>query len=153
MGRTRQDDDELKVVFGRGIRCIRERLVMKQETLAQAVGYGGHSQIAKIERGQTVPSFGQALRLAGVLQVTLEAVIRAGRGESWETTTGGQAVPVVEAIATEIEQLVTTFGASAQRLAALVGVPVEVTVVRPRPGAERSHEEHLLPAFAACVCA
>lgn len=75
---------------------------MKQQTLAQEVGYGGHSQIAKIETGTAVPSFGQALRLATILHVPLEAIMRAGRGEAWE---GEMPTWSVEEIVADLEEL------------------------------------------------
>jgi hypothetical protein len=65
----------------------------------------------------------------------------------------------VAAIAAQVEQFVSKFGETAEeaaRLAALVGVPIVVTVSRPTPDTslspERSHEEPLLySSFALCL--
>lgn len=75
--------ESVSVVFGQGMRRIREAQGMKQETLARLAGYGDHSNIAKIEGGKTLPSLAKGLRLAEVLQVSLDAFMIAGKGEDW----------------------------------------------------------------------
>ena len=88
MGRTKIPDGDLKEWFGLGVQKLREAHGMKQQTLAHAVGYGDHSQIAKIEGGHSVPSLDKALRLATTLHVPLEMIVRVGRGEDVPPPTG-----------------------------------------------------------------
>lgn len=68
----------LEEVFGRGLRRIRTEQGMKQEALAAAAGYKTHTNIAKMERGHTLPSFEKALMLARILHVPVEAFVLEG---------------------------------------------------------------------------
>jgi transcriptional regulator with XRE-family HTH domain len=71
----------LEEAFGRGLRRFREQQGLKQETLARLAGYANHSNVAKIENGSSLPSFGKALALARVLNVPVEAFIVEGGQE------------------------------------------------------------------------
>lgn len=147
MGRIRQDDAEWRTVFGRGIQRIREARGMKQDTLAQEVGYQSHSQIAKIENGQTVPSFGKALQLAAFLQVTLEAIMRAGRGEAWE-----EAAPIpvlsLSLIVAQYKQVRTKTGELMQEMEKLdVLVRMDAMDTPTPPPSSGLEYSDLLPAY------
>jgi transcriptional regulator with XRE-family HTH domain len=48
---------------------------MKQQTLAEAVGYETHAIIAKIEGGLTLPSFDKAVAIAAALGVSLDSLL------------------------------------------------------------------------------
>lgn len=136
MGRIRQVESDLPRIFGRGMRSIREYRAMNQETLGHAVGYGDHSQIAKIEKGKTVPSFGQAIRLAAILDVTLEAIMRAGRGEIWETELPGVPESFTNLIIAQCQQVKTKTSELVQEidhLEALVQTPLPPPDFPPTP--------------------
>ena len=47
---------ELEIVFGRGLKRVRKRAGLKQETLAKLAGYVDHTNITKIEGGKTLGS-------------------------------------------------------------------------------------------------
>ena len=82
VARQKRTDDVIGKCFGLGVKRIREGRGIKQEALAIDVGYGNRSQIAKIETGKTIPSLDKALRLAAILQVTVETFVLIGSRES-----------------------------------------------------------------------
>jgi transcriptional regulator with XRE-family HTH domain len=71
--------EALQAIFGASVKAQRLALQMRQESLAEAVGYGNQAIIAKIEGGVALPSFDKAVAIAQVLGISLDSLLR---GES-----------------------------------------------------------------------
>lgn len=101
--------DPLAVALGARVKRLRESAGMKQQVLALSAGYAGHSSIAKIESGESMPSAPQCVALARALSVPVEEITGASDHPLEETLAGqdalkrGEWVAILRRLADEIE--------------------------------------------------
>jgi transcriptional regulator with XRE-family HTH domain len=63
-------------LFGEKVRTLRRQRNMTQVELAEQLGLAAHTHITKLEGGQDAPSLDLVIRLAAVLEVTTDYLLR-----------------------------------------------------------------------------
>jgi transcriptional regulator with XRE-family HTH domain len=63
-------------LFGEKLRALRRQYALTQTVLAQRAGLASHTHIAKLEAGQDTPSLELVIRLATILNVSTDYLLR-----------------------------------------------------------------------------